>query len=406
MPEFHQLPSHTTESERYLRKMKNDESSSSYDTVEQWMIQQWDEWNEQALQRTLQNSKTPAKMPSLNHLTYRDFQNVYEPSDDTYLLLDAIQYELLLSSSSFEESPQSSRCSEASNDNVENNSDDHDSDTPKICLEIGSGSGVVSVYFRSCWLQQQQQEQQHHEEEEATECLERSNQKRRRRPFLISYVTDINPLALQTTYRTFQEAARNQTNRRPDEEELPTSQYYHHHAIETPSRIDHVEYVLCDIATPLLSRLRHQVSTIICNPPYVPTCDDDNDNDDNKGATPDLISAAYAGGPNGRRVVDRIVAQIIQLLHVPDGVAYLVTVDDNLPLDLSMSIYRQQKQQQPAISTNRILLMKPLFRKRTKNEFLTIQKITYVDPGCCATWLFSIIEYLDYTIKENVCYHI
>lgn len=29
-------------------------------------------------------------MPDLNHLTMRDFYDIYEPSDDTFLLMDAI----------------------------------------------------------------------------------------------------------------------------------------------------------------------------------------------------------------------------------------------------------------------------------------------------------------------------
>lgn len=31
-----------------------------------------------------------AAVPSLDHATFRDFDNVYEPSEDTFLLLDAI----------------------------------------------------------------------------------------------------------------------------------------------------------------------------------------------------------------------------------------------------------------------------------------------------------------------------
>jgi hypothetical protein len=40
---------------------------------------------------TAKNSTAP--LPSLDHLTFQDYQHVYEPSDDTYLLLDACSNE-------------------------------------------------------------------------------------------------------------------------------------------------------------------------------------------------------------------------------------------------------------------------------------------------------------------------
>lgn len=36
----------------------------------------------------------PAPLPSVNHLTYKDYDNVYEPSDDTFLLIDAIHHDV------------------------------------------------------------------------------------------------------------------------------------------------------------------------------------------------------------------------------------------------------------------------------------------------------------------------
>ena len=376
MAEFHMLPSLKTESEQIgttgRHPGNDDNSDESYDDeYEQWLIQNWDVWNEQAIQRTLDQSLiTTATMPSLDHLTYQDYQEVYEPSDDTYLLLDAIQYDL-----STTMHPNLQHTNDTRNQNNIFNDDDDDhadaipSDTSNattkamtpICLEIGCGSGVVSVYFRSYWLQLQKQQQR------------LVTEKKNDTPpsLLLSYVTDINPKALQITYRTFQQAMK--CARDDDDDNAAVSGTFDISTMD--QSIGQVEYILCDIATPLLQRLHHRVTYIICNPPYVPTCDSEIGHSD--------ITAAYAGGENGRRIIDRIVPQIIQLLDTTttNGIAYLVTVDENLPLQLAIQMYRQQQQQLvPPLSTPRVVLqMKPFFRKRTKNEFLTIQKITYID---------------------------
>ncbi|XP_055379474.1 methyltransferase N6AMT1 [Condylostylus longicornis] len=54
--------------------------------------------------------------PIYSHLTERDYENVYEPSEDTFLLLDAIENDLQY---------------------IENILQ------PNVCLEIGSGSGII-----------------------------------------------------------------------------------------------------------------------------------------------------------------------------------------------------------------------------------------------------------------------
>ncbi|KAL0478696.1 hypothetical protein AKO1_008274 [Acrasis kona] len=55
--------------------------------------------------------------PCMSHLTSKDYKQIYEPSDDTWLFVDALEYE-------------------------KNALKDR-----RICLEIGSGSGYVSAYL-------------------------------------------------------------------------------------------------------------------------------------------------------------------------------------------------------------------------------------------------------------------
>ncbi|ORX57768.1 S-adenosyl-L-methionine-dependent methyltransferase [Piromyces finnis] len=57
--------------------------------------------------------------PDLSHLTSQDYRNVYEPSEDTFLLLDSLE----------EDQEYIKQLK------------------PKICLEIGSGSGCVITFL-------------------------------------------------------------------------------------------------------------------------------------------------------------------------------------------------------------------------------------------------------------------
>jgi release factor glutamine methyltransferase len=267
-----------------LRSLKHDEN------------EEWDAWDQQAVE--LAASQPTAPLPSLDHLTYQDFEHVYEPAEDTYLLLDALQYEL----KQIKTNPQYYNRSDA-----------------VVCLEIGCGSGVPSVFFRTQWIKEMEQIP------------------------LLSYVTDVNPRALEVTQQTFREAAK--------QAETP----------ELEARISAFEAMHCDLVSALLPILEHKVSFLLFNPPYVPTPDEE------VGGTD--IEASWAGGVNGRRVIDRAIPQIAQALQPFCGVAYMVTVDDNRPPELATRLEEVG------------LRMRPLFRRRAKNEFLTIQKITWIDQS-------------------------
>ena len=272
----------------------------------------WKDWNRAA--EALTKQAATADMPRLDHLARKDYQQVYEPAEDTYLMMDALQYEL------------EAGVFDANN----HHTTPHDNDD-FVLLEIGCGTGVSTVWFRQAW------------------------QKRYPGRPLKTFVTDINPRALQVCLRT---DAHNQAS--------PTT------------TLPPIQAVRCDLATDLLEMLTNAVDVLIFNPPYVPTPDDEvveftappnDDNDDDNTLLWDdsLIAAAWAGGTDGRRVVDRAVPQIQQLLR---GRAYLVTVDDNQPAALAQRLQTQYG-----------LDMKPLFRRRAHNEYLTIQKIVPMEVG-------------------------
>ena len=68
-----------------------------------------------------------ASLPDLSHLTYRDYELVYEPSGDTYLLADALWSERLHLNQRFKELKSI------------------------LCLEIGSGTATATAVLAKCF---------------------------------------------------------------------------------------------------------------------------------------------------------------------------------------------------------------------------------------------------------------
>ena len=220
-----------------------------------------------------------AKMPNLSHLKLCDYENVYEPSDDTYLLIDAIGHDI------------DSMTTEKYND-------------IKTTMEIGVGTGTPGIYFNMRLLNTASSP--------------------------IHYMTDINSDAIRIAKSTAEKNG------------IPTNNL---HAIQ------------CDLATDVLEELQNKVDVLIFNPPYVPTPNEDIGSNG--------IEASWAGGTNGRVVLDRALPQIAQLLAFPNGVAYIVVVDDNFPEQIAQLMNEKYGIQ-----------VIPWLRRRARNEFLTILKMT------------------------------
>ncbi|VDN03856.1 unnamed protein product [Thelazia callipaeda] len=157
--------------------------------------------------------------------------SVYEPADDTFLLLDAL-----------EEDIEALRKLD-----------------PVVVIEIGSGSGVVSAFCQQLLRQP-----------------------------VINFATDMNFYALKCTQNTAQ---------------------LNNVLVET---------VQCDLMRAIDHRLRNQVDVLLFNPPYVAT---------EQEATSDA-ERCWAGGPTGHNVVDRVFAQLPEILSL-GGFFYVVALEAN-----------------------------------------------------------------------------
>ncbi|NXA35765.1 HEMK2 methyltransferase, partial [Eudromia elegans] len=163
------------------------------------------------------------------------FREVYEPAEDTFLLLDALERD----------------AAQLRAARVE------------ICLEIGCGSGVVSTFVASIIG-----------------------------PSALYMCTDINPMA---AYCTLETALINNVQLQP---------------------------IITDLVKGLSPRLNGKVDLLLFNPPYVVTPSEE--------VGSHGIEASWAGGKNGREVMDKVFPLVADLLST-EGLFYLVTIKENNP---------------------------------------------------------------------------
>ncbi|XP_057771992.1 uncharacterized protein LOC130991674 [Salvia miltiorrhiza] len=147
---------------------------------------------------------------------------------------------------------------------------------PSICMEIGCGSGYVITSLALLL---------------GKEC-----------PSSYYIATDINPHAITATHETLEA-----------------------HGCRA-------EVVNTDIASGLERRLARCVDVMVVNPPYVPTPDAE------VGCRG--IASAWAGGENGRRVIDRMLPVADNLLS-DKGWLYMVTLAANNPMELCLQMRKK-----------------------------------------------------------------
>ncbi|XP_034252451.1 methyltransferase N6AMT1-like [Thrips palmi] len=160
--------------------------------------------------------------PDLSHLSVTDFDHVYEPREDSFLFLDALEKDLSLIHSL----------------------------QPRLGLEVGSGSGVISTAVAralgsTCYMM----------------------------------ATDINPFACKATQQT---ALKNKTN---------------------------VACMQMDLDT--MMRMDNSFDLLLFNPPYCVTSKDELSQPEEGGS---FLHLAWAGGIQGREVTDRLLHHVGKLL--------------------------------------------------------------------------------------------
>ncbi|CAM9518702.1 unnamed protein product [Ectocarpus sp. 13 AM-2016] len=228
-------------------------------------------------------------LPSLDHFNFREYDHFYEPAEDTYLLIDALQADADLLRYSVR---------------------------PRVCLEIGPGSGLVTAAL-SALLRE--------EKEETPSQPPPPPPPPPSRPLFMA--AEINPRAAAACVLTAK-----------------------------ANNVEPFEVVCCDLDICMRDRLKGQVDVLLFNPPYVPTPQEEVGSKD--------IAAAWAGGERGREVIDRFLPAVKELLS-PGGFFYMVAVEDNNPTEI-VSVMRGY-----GVHAEVVL------RRRAKNEALCVIKMRH-----------------------------
>ncbi|XP_047337255.1 methyltransferase N6AMT1 [Impatiens glandulifera] len=150
---------------------------------------------------------------------------------------------------------------------------------PNLCMEIGCGSGYVITSLA---------------------LMLGGEEDRCGGTYYIA--TDVNPNAIMVTSKTMEA-----------------------HGV-------YAELINTDIASGLEKRLAGLVDVMVVNPPYVPTPEDEVGNGG--------IVASWAGGENGRTVIDKILLIADKLLS-PKGWLYMVTLTANNPMEICVDMSKK-----------------------------------------------------------------
>ncbi|XP_040477007.1 methyltransferase N6AMT1 isoform X2 [Ursus maritimus] len=241
------------------------------------------------------------RTPLHGHVGRGAFSNVYEPAEDTFLLLDALEAAAAELTGCEEGEGLRGRGLGRPGEAAAKGEPRKGGmlSAPRgveICLEVGSGSGVVSAFLASMIG-----------------------------PQALYMCTDINPEAAACTLETA-------------------------HCNKV-----HIQPVITDLVKGLLPRLKEKVDLLVFNPPYVVTPPEE--------VGSHGVEAAWAGGRNGREVMDRLFPLAPDLLS-PRGLFYLVTIKENNPEEILKTMMTRGLQGTVALS------------RQAGQELLSILKFT------------------------------
>ena len=280
--------------------------------------------------------------PSLSHFSYTDFADVYEPADDTFLFLDALRAER----SPFLAERQ-----------------------PRICLELGCGSGALVTYLAMLL---------------------------RGVSSAVCFASDVNAAATRAALRTARAngvgvapaaagatagadaggtgagagagagtegsvgvgaaaAAEEGCGRGQQQQQQPPPPPPPPPLQPERGRAQLVQAVEMDLFGGFAPHFWGSVDVLLFNPPYVPTPDDEVGG---RG-----ISAAWAGGEDGRVVIDRLLPLVGAMLS-PRGVFYLLLVEDNRPEEIAALMRERYGFHAETVA-----------RRKARNEYLSVLKL-------------------------------
>ena len=222
--------------------------------------------------------------PSTSHVK---FDNIYEPAEDSFLLLDTL-------SSPSETTFLTARFKPELSHTRDSPHQECYSSCPLI-LEVGSGSGVVLAFITG----------------QAAAILGRRH--------VLSLGTDVNGFACRATRETVEAAIRGDVTAKSDR-------------LSSNSSGGFLGPVMANLTGPVRPGI---VDVLIFNPPYVPTetlpailepgtCT-------SYERDSHLLSLSYAGGVDGMETTDRLLAEIPTILNRDRGVAYVLLCAQNTP---------------------------------------------------------------------------
>ena len=244
--------------------------------------------------------------PSTDHVP---FAQVYEPAEDSFLLLDSLSgdTERIFLRKRF--GPQIS----SNGRNALQPRQDIRRSIPAspLILEVGTGSGVVLAFVNA----------------HADRLFGRRD--------VLTLGTDVNGFACAAAPNTVMIAS--QANEKGADDEGTKTRPY-----SSGSSSSFQGIIQADLASPLRAG---SVDVLIFNPPYVPSAglpnldiaktwsSTDKANEHLEGFERDsyLLSLSYAGGMDGMEVTNRLLGQIPVVLSRPLGVAYVVLCAQNRP---------------------------------------------------------------------------